>query len=93
MTLRPITILCVLFVAGCAAATKTNVARTEGTQQPSSVEVNGDSDTEDAAEPNECHGDTEGPRQCELDYDCCPGFTCGWDPGVSDVVKVCISAD
>ena len=93
MTLRLIAILFVMAAAGCAANTKTHVARTEGTKQLSSVEANQDSDIEDTTEPGECRGDSEGPRRCELDYDCCPGFTCGWDPGVSDVMKVCISAD
>ena len=33
----------------------------------------------------------EEPRQCASNEDCGPGYSCGFDPSVSHVVRVCMA--
>ena len=81
-----------LAAGGCAASTKSNTARTGGTDEDLSSLIDEKSENEDKAiiAEDQCYGEGHLPRQCEYDSDCCKGFYCGRDPQVSDVMKVCM---
>jgi hypothetical protein len=93
MLMRSISLLCTLLLSGCAASTPPQAARSpEGDQELSSLmQENAESDNEDVTGQVQCLDESNDPRQCERDADCCPGFACGWDPQVSRVFKVCVN--
>jgi hypothetical protein len=92
MMMRSISLLFTLVLAGCAGSTPSQSARSpEGDQNLSSLmKENADSDNQDVADATQCLDESNDPRQCERDADCCQGFACGWDPQVSRVFKVCV---
>jgi hypothetical protein len=92
MLMRSISLLFTLLLAGCASAPSQSPRSPEGNQTLSSLmQENADSDSEDVTGEVQCLDESNDPRQCERDADCCAGFACGWDPQVSRVVKVCVN--
>ena len=93
MSMRSIPLLFLLVASGCAASAKSQSAQAGGEHQSlsSPVEGNEASDEQNVTGPSQCLDDDNRPLQCERDTDCCPDFYCGWDPQVSDVMKVCVS--
>jgi hypothetical protein len=93
MSLHPIPLLFLFVAAGCAASAESQSAQTGGEHQrlSSPMEENAASNEQDVTGPSQCLDDDNEPLQCERDSDCCPDFYCGWDPQVSDVMKVCVS--
>jgi hypothetical protein len=92
MLMRSISLLFTLMLAGCAASTTAQSPRSgeDGQKLSSLMEENARADNEDVGGGAECLDESNDPRQCERDADCCAGFACGWDPQVSRVVKVCV---
>jgi hypothetical protein len=93
MSVHSISLLFLLAAAGCAASTKSQPARAGGEHQnvSSLSKDHQASDKQDVTGPSQCLDEDNEPLQCERDADCCPNFYCGWDPQVSDVMKVCVS--
>ncbi len=93
MTMRQLGLICALAASGCGASTKSQSARTEGTDTSLSSLIDDNAEKEDQAiiARNQCVGDRNKPRECESDNECCEGFYCGRDPQISDVIKVCMS--
>jgi hypothetical protein len=94
MSVRSIPLLFLLVAAGCAASAQSQSAQAggEGQNNSSLTQENGANDEQDVTGPSQCLDDDNEPLQCERDADCCPHFYCGWDPQVSDVLKVCVSS-
>jgi hypothetical protein len=94
MSVHSIPLLFLLVAAGCAAPAKSQSAQAGGESQSLSppVEENEANDEQEVTGPSQCLDDDNEPVQCERDSDCCPDFYCGWDPQVSDVMKVCVSS-
>lgn len=55
------------------------------------MQENAERDEEDLVANSARVDESNEPRQCEFDADCCPGFECGWVSQVSRVIKVCVS--
>ena len=93
MSVHPIPLLFLLVAAGCAASARSQSAQAGGERQglSSPTEENEASDEQTVTGSSQCLDDDNEPLQCERDADCCPDFYCGWDPQVSDVMKVCVS--
>ncbi|MBN1605881.1 MAG: hypothetical protein JW940_04580 [Polyangiaceae bacterium] len=93
MLMRSISLLFTVMLAGCAGSASSQPAHSpEGNQELSSLmQENADSDNENVAGDVQCLDESNDPRQCERDADCCAGFACGWDPQVSRVFKVCVN--
>jgi hypothetical protein len=79
--------------SGCGASTKSQSTRTEGIDTSLSSLIDDNTEKEDKAiiERSKCVGDSNEPKECESDNECCAGFYCGRDPQISDVMKVCMS--
>lgn len=92
MTIRHLGLVCVLAVSGCGASAKSQSARTEGTDTslPSLIDDNAEKEDKAIIARSQCVGDSNKPRECESDNECCGGFYCGRDPQISDVIKVCM---
>lgn len=82
-----------LAVSACSASTKSQSARTEGTDTSLSSLIDENAEKEDKAiiARSQCVGNSNKPRECESNNECCNGFYCGRDPQISDVIKVCMS--
>ena len=93
MRLRYVVVVFLCTAAGCAASTKSSAARTGADDDSSSSLIDENAENEDNAviARSRCLGDENKPKQCESDNDCCPGYYCGRDPQVSDVIKICMS--
>lgn len=92
MTNRLIGAFALVAVQACSGS-HTKVANSaEGHEDLSSL-IDDKAENEDKAilERRKCLGDSDKPKECESDDDCCEGFYCGRDPQVSDVLKVCIA--
>ena len=93
MTMRSISLLSTWILASCAASTTSQSTKTGDDQSLSALmEENASKDAEEFAEYEQCRDESNEVRNCERDSECCEGFTCGWDPQVSHVMKVCIYA-
>jgi hypothetical protein len=94
MPMRSIALLFTCALVGCAASGASQSADSpdEGENLSSLMRENAASDSEDVAGQAQCNSDSGEPQECERDADCCEEFTCGWDPQVSRVVKVCVYA-
>jgi hypothetical protein len=81
-------VLCVLFGVSCS--TNKNVAEP---LTPAAAPAE-ERTTPTAPERAEgCPSDRVGePRQCKSTEDCCQGFECSVDPGLSRVVKYCLES-
>jgi len=91
MPMRSISVLFTLVLAGCAASTTSQPAQSAGEDEELSALMRENAE-KDAQDSDQCLDESNEPRQCERDADCCQGFTCGWDPQVSRVMKVCVNA-
>lgn len=94
MSVHPIPLLFLLVTAGCAASATSQSAQAGGERQnvSSLTKDNQASDAQGVTGRSQCLDDDNEPLQCERDGDCCPHFYCGWDPQVSDVMKVCVNS-
>ncbi len=94
MTNCSIGAIILLAVQACSSSTHSKPANSpDANKDPSSL-IDDKAENEDKAilERRECLGDSNKPKECESNEDCCEGFYCGRDPQVSDVMKVCIAS-
>lgn len=93
MSIRHLGVFFMLAVSACGASTRSQSARTEGTDTSLSSLIDENAEKEDKAiiARSQCVGDSNKPRECESDNECCNGFYCGRDPQISEVIKVCMN--
>jgi hypothetical protein len=73
-----------LFVCVAAVAVSLIGCAKKDSSEPPLTPASGEIESSPEAAPSE-------PRQCGSNEDCGPGYSCGFDPSVSHVVRVCMA--
>lgn len=89
-TLTAVSALVVVAIgATLSCASRQNAPRTgNDTDQAQPADMEPASRTVPAA--NACADENGEPRKCSINAECCPGTSCGFDPGLSRVQRYCL---